>query len=349
MRIRVTMEDVAKAAGVSVSTVSYVVNNGPRNVTPATRRRVLEAIARLNYRPNELARSLKTNVTLTIGVIFPDATQPFFSTALRGILDTLDRQGYLVLVCSSKESLKKEKSYLHAFLQRSVDGLIITPARGLHDDLNEMEMNGIPTVVLGRWATATDLDSVATDNREVSYRAVRLLIESGHRRIGLINGPMRIDTTHTREEAYRQAHQDCGIPVDENLIYRGEFSRKTGVRGVDKLFSLESPPTAIFTGDAMLTLGALQWIAQQRLAIPDDIAIISYGDPEWASIVSCPLTVVEQPGYLAGSMAANVLLNRIDKGFPPGTQHVVLDPRLVVRESHKYIPHDISVASQPGG
>ena len=135
-----------------------------------------------------------------------------------------------------------------------------------------------------------------------------------------------------------------GLPVDRGLIYSGEFQVETGSKGISALLSLKPPPTAIFTGDAMLTLGALQWIAQQRLVIPDDIAVVSYGDPEWASIVSCPLTVVEQPGYLAGSMAANLLLSRLMDELPDEAQHVILTPRLVIRESHHCVRRDMPAA-----
>jgi LacI family transcriptional regulator len=324
-----TMRDVAKAAGVSLATVSYVVNGGPRPVSASSRRRVLAAISELGYEARR-----RRGATLTIGVVVPDATNTFFSRTVAGLQSALAQDGHHVLVASSGDEPERELELVRLLVRSRVDGLIITPTGGIHEEVERLPATGMPVVVMDREVGSTSLNRVAMDNYDSAFKAVRLLVESGHRRIALLNGPERVDTARERMRGYEAALRFAGLPVNPQYVRSVPFRVERGVEATGELLALDTPPTAIFSSSVLLTAGALTAMRQRGLRWPDDVAIVGFGDAIWASMVTAPLTVVEQPAERLGATAARLLLSTLKEGGPRTGQRVVLESPIVLRDSH---------------
>lgn len=322
-----TMRDVARAAGVSLATVSYVVNGGPRPVSAHRRRRVLDAIERLGY---EVRRS---STDLTVGVVVPDATNAFFSRTVAGIEAALGPREYL-LATSTGDDPARERELLELLTRRNLAGLIFTPCAGLPDEARRLADRGIPVVVMDRGAASTSLSSVTMNNYGSAAKATRLLIDSGHRRIALLNGPERVDTARERQRGYVDSLRTAGLPVVAQYLRSGEFGRERGATATRELLALDTPPEAIFSSSLILTAGLLSALQERGLRWPDDIAIVGFGDAVWAQLMNPPLTVVEQPAERLGTTAAQLLLSIIKEGGPKTGQHLVLESQIVLRDSH---------------
>ncbi len=323
-----TMRDVARVAGVSLATVSYVVNDGPRPVSAHSRRRVLAAIQELGY---EARRRRSTE--LTIGVIVPDSTNAFFARAVAGVEAALGPDQY-VLTSSSGEDPARERDMLRLMLKHKVDGLILTPCAGVTEEVERLPTLGTPVVVMDRDAASTTLNAVTMNNYGSAVKATRLLIDCGHRRIALLNGPERVDTARERRRGYVAALQAAGLPVVEQYIRDVEFGRERGAAATRELLALDAPPEAIFSSSLILTAGMLSAVQERGLRWPDDIAIVAFGDAIWAQLMSPPLTVVEQPTERLGTTAAQLLISIIREGGPRTGQRIVLESQIMLRDSH---------------
>ncbi len=323
------MRDVARAAGVSLATVSYVVNEGPRPVSERSRRRVRTAIRELGYevRPKRAA-------TLTIGVVVPDATNTFFSRAVAGIQSALVAGGHHGLVASSADDADRELELVRLMLRCRVDGLVITPTADLSEEVERLPGAGTPVVVMDRGGGTTSLNSVTMNNYDSAFKAVRLLVDSGHRRIALLNGPDRVDTARERLRGYEAALRFAGLPVVPQYVRSVPFRLEAGAEATRELLALDTPPGAIFSSSVVLTAGALTALRERGLRWPDDVAIVGFGDAVWAPMMTPPLTVVEQPAERIGEMAAQLLLATLRQGGPRTGQQVVLESRIVLRDSH---------------
>jgi LacI family transcriptional regulator len=323
-----TMRDIARAAGVSLATVSYVVNGGPRPVSAHRRRLVLAAIAELGYEPRQ-----RRTGGLAIGVIVPVATNAFFSRAVAGIEDALGA-GEHALTSSSGDDPARELSLLRAMLRHRVDGLILTPCGEVPAEVERIATSGTPVVVMDRGAATTPLNGVTMDNHGSAVKATRLLIDSGHRRIALLNGPDRVDTARDRRRGYLDALAAAGLPVVPQYIRDVEFGRERGATATRDLLALDSPPEAIFSSSLILTAGMLSAVRERGLRWPDDVAIVGFGDAIWTQLMSPPLTVVAQPAEQLGATAAELLLSIIRNGGPRTGQRIVVESQLVLRDSH---------------
>lgn len=323
------MRDVARAAGVSLATVSYVVNEGPRPVSERSRRRVRTAIRDLGYvvRPRRAA-------ILTIGVVVPDATNTFFSRAVAGVQSVLGAGGHHGLVASSGDDGDRELDLVRLMLRCRVDGLVITPSAGLQEEVERLPGAGTPVVVMDRGGGTTSLNSVTMNNYDSAFKAVRLLVDSGHRRIALLNGPERVDTARERLRGYEAALRLGGLPVVPQYVRSVAFTLEAGAQATREMLALDTPPGAIFSSSVVLTAGALTALRERGLRWPDDVAIVGFGDAVWAPMVTPPLTVVEQPAERLGEMAAQLLLATLKQGGPRTGQRVVLESRIVLRDSH---------------
>jgi DNA-binding LacI/PurR family transcriptional regulator len=263
----------------------------------------------------------------------PDSTNPFFSRVVVGVDSVLRKSGHLMLCSSSGEDTEREQELIAAFLKRRIDGLILTPVTEVSPRVDRLVDEGFPVVIMDRIGRSR-LNRVTMNNYESAFKATRLLIESGHALIALINGPERMDTARERRRGYREALRFAGLdgrPEHERL---GPFTFEHGRRATRELLALPQPPTAIFSSSAILTSGVLWALRERRLRWPDDIAIVGFGDAVWASLVTPPLTVIEQPVELLGETSAQMLLDSFDQRAPVAGQHVVLDSHLVLRESH---------------
>ncbi len=326
------MREVARRAGVSLATVSYVINQGPRPVGPARRERVLAAIQELKYQPP--ARERRRSRPLIVGLVVPDATTGFFGSVIEGVERVVCADGHLAFTASSGGDPARERQLVQALLRRRLDGLILTPCCGVPPLIEQLPRRGVAVVIMDRDGSSTALDRVTLNNYQSAFQAVRLLWESGHTRIALVNGPDHIDTARERLRGYREALAFANLPLQSELVQKGPFGFDHGLQATRALLGLAEPPSAIFSSSADLTAGVLRGLRERGLRVPDDIALVGYGDPAWASLVTPPLTVIEQPTGLLGETAARLLLASIGREPAMAGQRVVLESRLILRESH---------------
>jgi len=328
-----TLKDVAREADVSVSTVSRVFNN-PEKVRPDTREAVQKAAEALGYQPSRVARRLrlKEGKANLIGLVIPDIQNPFFADVTRGVEDVARDNDYALILSNSDEDPEQQRRAVDTLKTESVDGVIVPPVSTEDPEVTRLLEENIAVVCVDRRLESARVDTILSDNRKGAYEAVTHLIELGHERIGFIGGVPRISTSTERREGYEQALRDHDLPVDPELIKEGDSRRERGTYLTNDLLDLDNPPTALFTGNNLTTLGALSAINVRGLDVPGDVALVGYDDIPWPMALNPPPTVVDQPGYEMGQRAAQILLERLAHPDRAATT-VTLQPKLVVRTS----------------
>jgi len=330
-----TLKDVAKKAQVSVSTVSRVINKEPL-VKPGTQEKVEAAIAELGYLPNRVAQRLRSiNVKhKLIGLVLPDIQNPFYVDVVRGVEDTASRQNFSVMIGNFDQDEEKERLFLEVLQSESIDGLIIAPSSGKDQHIHRVIEKGYRVVCIDRGLLSADVDVVKVNNEAGAFGAIEYLIGLGHERIAHITGDPSIPTTRERNAGYEAAMSKHGVEIDPELVRSSDSSYVSGARLMKELLKLPTPPTAVFTANNLLTLGALKSIHESKLSIPGDISIVGFDDMYWSVSLNPPLTAVRQSGYDIGRRAAELLVQRI---ADPSRHvaNVVLDTELVVRQSCK--------------
>jgi DNA-binding LacI/PurR family transcriptional regulator len=334
MTARPTMRDVARAAGVSPMTVSRVVS-GEATVMPETAAKVERAIRRLGYQRNEAARRLrrKGQPTQTIGLLVDDLANPFFAALAAAVEDAARQHSYVVLIGSSNDSLRREREVVAAFCARQVDGLIVVPVAGSHRFLAEELARGTKVVCVDRPADGLAVDKVLVDNRTGARRAVRHLLDQGHRRVGYLGDREDIWTIQERYAGFRDAFSDIGTEPDPRLVRHGPRSRAAAAELASSLLSLADPPTALFTTTDLITMGAIDALQGEA----ERVALIGFDEFALADKVSPPVTVVAQDPVALGVTAAQLLFSRIAGDTSP-PREVVLLTRLVIRGSGEIPP-----------
>jgi len=333
------MRDVAERAGVSVTTVSHVINE-TRPVSDELRQRVLSAIEELGYQPNVLARSLRRGKTHTIGVIVPDSVNPFFAEVARGIEDASFEHGYNVILCNSDGDLDKELLYTNVLAEKQVDGILFVAAGVSTENIRALQARRMPLVVVDRKIPGVSVDEVLTDNARGGYLAARHLLDLGHRRIGCITGPSDVTPSAERVTGYRRALEEAGIPVDKTLIVKGDFQYESGHQATCQLLSTDDPPTAVFACNDLMAIGTISAAVELGRKVPVDLSVVGFDDVRLASFTNPSLTTVVQPKYEMGVLAATMLLERIrDHNIPPRRQ--LLDVSLLVRQSTAPVKHAV--------
>jgi LacI family transcriptional regulator len=329
----VTRNDVARLAGVSPALVSYVLNNGPRPVSEKTRARVLKAIRELDYQPSAVARNLRLQRTSTLGLILPDIQNPYFSEVTRGVEWIAFENNYTVILCHSGYSLERELQYVNALRIQRVAGVIWIPATANLEPYNRLVKFGVPTVLLDRGIPGQNVKSVGADNFRGGYLATQHLIQLGHRRIGAISRPVDLSHSQERIQGYLAALREAGLSIDERLISPGGYWLENGRKAFERLIALEDPPTALFTYNDIMAIGALRAAHQHGLKIPDDFSIVGFDNIPEADFTSPALTTISQPKFDMGRTGTELLLRSISgesssvESLPP------LDVSLIVRES----------------
>jgi len=330
-----TVKDVAKRAGVSVATVSRVVNN-QGNVSPEVRDRVQQAIGVLGYQPSRTAQRLRAKHGRVLGLIISDIQNPFFTAVARGIEDVAYRHGYSLILCNTDEDSAKEHLYLDVMRAEAVAGVILASTVEEHPHVRQLIENGIPVVAIDRVLKEPEVDTVFVDSVQGTLDLMSHLIELGHRRIGFIGGPLTITTMRERRDGYLLAHQQHDLSVLPELMRFGEPKQPGGYECAQELLQLQPPPTALFASNNMLALGALRAIQERGLRIPDDISIVCFSDLPWFALLQPPLTVISQPDYELGQKAADLLLERLEQPDKPITR-LQLKLSLIVRASVRRI------------
>lgn len=325
------MRDVAERADVSVTTVSHVVNE-TRHVSDELRGRVQEAMDALGYRPNRLARSLRCGETHTIGVIVPDISNPFFAEVARGIEDTSFARKYSVILCNSDGDLEKELFYTSVLTSKQVDGILFVAAGMSTGRIRKLQEERIPVVVVDREIPDVSVDEVLIDNVRGGGAVTRHMIELGHRRIGCITGPSDLTPSAERVTGYCRALQEADLPVDEEIVLRGDFRYEGGYHAGRQLLERADPPTAVFACNDLMAVGILRAAREMGYRVPADLSVAGFDDVRLASFASPALTTVAQPKYDMGVLATELLLGRMeDHDRPP--RHRLLETRLIVRRS----------------
>ncbi|CAM5366412.1 LacI family DNA-binding transcriptional regulator [Streptomyces aurantiogriseus] len=310
-----TMADVARHAGVSVATVSHVLND-TRPVLPHTRQAVLDAIDELGYTPNTLARSLVTSRTRSIGLAVSAIRNPYFTEILQGVEAAALEQGYSLLIADPHDDPEHERKVGRLLHERRVDGMIVAPSANPGGLLAYLTRHRVPTVLLDRIVDApadgtSRFDQVCAENAEPMAGLVTHLAGLGHRRIALVAGLPGLSTTTERITGYRHGLASAGLPYDERLLVHGDSESAGAERATTALLSLATPPTALVTGNNTMTLGALRALRAHGLAVPDDIALCCFDDFAWADLFSPRLTAIAQPSKDIGAQAVRVLLDRL--------------------------------------
>jgi DNA-binding LacI/PurR family transcriptional regulator len=326
-----TVKHVAERAGVSTATVSRVLS-GLSGVREPLRTKVVEAARQLGYQPNRAARDLRARSSRTIGVLIPDIENPFFTTVVRGIEETLQATGYTLLLANYNEEPAREATQLRTFRAEGIGGLIFAASREPAALYQQLADSGLVMVAVSRAHAKLGVDQVTVANRAGAQSAIAHLIGLGHSRIAMITGPPEFNTARERQQGYEQALRDAGLGVDEKLIVHCDFRHASGYDAMRRLLDAPSRPTAVFPASNLLTLGALQAIHERNLDIPGEISIIGFDEMAWAMSLRPPLTTVAQPALEVGRMAAELLLDRIRKPDQP-RKEVVLETRLIVRAS----------------
>lgn len=329
---RATINDVAKEAGVSKTTVSHVINN-TRFVEEETRNRVLKAIDDVGFQPSLIARSLTTNQTRTIGFIVSDATNTFFGDVLRGIEDILHSQNYSIMVCNTDEILEREDHYLNLMLGQRVDGIIAAATSQKWESLSRAESFRIPIILVDRYYEGLDFPFVGVDNQNGARLGTQCLIDSGHQQIGMLAGFQRLSTMRERLTGFKQALSDAGLELCPEWILESPLSIEDGVAAARKVLTLPHRPTALFVSNNLLSLGALMAIKELGLSCPEDIALVGFDDHPWSVVSNPPLTVVRQPSRQVGQIAATILLDILVNNNQPEHLITQLPCELVVRQS----------------
>ncbi len=334
MLMAATLNDVAARAGVSVSTVSRVLNRKAtkHRISKGTESLILQAASDLGYKANHLARGLRLKKTNTIGLLAPDISNPFFAHVIKRVQHTAHGLGYSLVVCNSDENLELEVEQVNLLYRKRVDGLIAMPVGQRYDHFEEWQERDVPLVLLDRCFDALDVDSVVVDNYRGAYDAMEHLIAYGHRRIALVQGLPGTYTSNARLKGYQDALAAHGLAADPRLVVGGDFRQERGYIETRLLLHLDRPPTAIFATGDLITLGALQAIYEEGLSIPEDVSLLSFDDFDFAPFLRCPLTAVHQPKETMGEMAVKLLVERFEDAGR-AQRRIVLRPQLVVRAS----------------
>lgn len=353
----VTVADVARAAGVSKATAARVLGSYG-TVSDAVRTKVSEAAAALGYRPNELARSMTTGRSGTIGVVVGDIENPFFSSAVRGIADVARLAGFTVILTNSGEDIAAEKAAVRTLLAKRVDGLIVSAASTSDfEHLLEIPDSGCPLVLLDRALSGIEVDTVTTDDRAAAEQATEILIRKGHRTMAYITAcdtpdhrlhtlnDLQTASVRQRVEGFVAVCAGAGIAAPLEMVHLGANGREKCAKLALELLQSQQKPSAIIASDSLIALEVFKAVQQLGLSIPEDVSLIAFHDADWTAVTTPPITVIRQPVYQLGETVASLLIERIN-GTDPEARRIVLPTELIERKSVDG-PTEV-VSSRPG-
>jgi DNA-binding LacI/PurR family transcriptional regulator len=332
------MQEIAKMAGVSLGTVSHVLNNSA-GVRESVRKRVLDAVEATGYQPSQLARGLRRDKTNMIGMIIPDLTNPFFPAVVRGAEDVAFANGYRLILCNTDNDHAKELAHLNALRTYLPAGLIVIPSN--FSDLTVLAQSyrkaGAAVVCVDRLPRDWKGDSVTVANEEGAYAAANLLTRMGHRHIAVITGPLHLTNAQDRVAGFKRALKDAKIEVPQDYMQETTFDRQGGYSKSLVLLRMLPRPTAIFATNDMIAIGVLVAIREMGLRCPEDVSVVGFDNLGFAETTSPALTSVHQPGYQLGTTAARLLLDRVAGDTGPA-KHCLLQTELKIRSSVAALP-----------
>jgi DNA-binding LacI/PurR family transcriptional regulator len=327
-----TVADVARKAGVSVSTAARVLS-GSGYAAEDTRRLVLEAAKELGYVPNQIARSLRTRQTRLVGLLIGDVENPFYSVIAKNVESVAKGSGYHVVLCNSDDDPQVEREYLQLLEGMRVDALIVTPTAKNRRHLTRLLEEEIVIVQVDRRVDGLAADAILVDNESGAASAVSHLIEAGHTQIGILAGDPAVPTARQRLTGYERALREHGVAIRPELVRTGSFHREHAIEDATDLIRARPQPTAIFAANNLLAEGALMALGQLGLRVPRDVSLVAFDDVDWMAMVEPPVTAVRQPIPDMARSAAELVLRRLREGRegPPST--VVFRTELIERGS----------------
>jgi LacI family transcriptional regulator len=311
--VTVTIYDVAHEAGVSMATVSRVVNNNP-NVKPQTRKKVYEAIEKLGYRPNAVARGLASKKTTTVGVVIPDISNALVAEVARGIEDIATMYHYNIILCNADKKKEKEIRVINTLLEKQVDGLIFMGGTVTEDHLDAFKTSSVPVVLCGTTDERNAMPAVDIDHEQAAYDAVKVLLDHGHSRIAMISGSLEDPANgYARYQGYKRALEDAGIGLREDYVRIGNYRYESGSEATRHFIGLSERPTAIFSATDEMAIGAIHTIQDEGMKVPEDISVISVDNSRMASMVRPQLSAAAQPMYDIGAVSMRLLTKLMNK------------------------------------
>lgn len=329
-----TLEEIARLARTSRSTVSRVINDDP-NVKETTRQRVLEEIQRLNYQPNQAARSLAGGHTHILGLVIPTGvasvfSDPYFPTLIRGISTTCQEHDYSVMLWLAEPEYER-RTVMQVLQNGFIDGVIVSSMPIDEKMVEALIASRLPFILVGRHPHHPEISYIDVENQAGARQAVNHLLELGRRRVACLSGPLNTIVGIDRQKGYQEALKAHGVPVDPELILEGNFSEEDGYRLTRSL--LPHQPDAIFAASDAMALGALRLLKEAGIPVPQQVAVVGFDDMPFAARSQPPLTTVRQPIFQTGAMAAESLIACVEDPEQAGCQHILLPTELIVRES----------------
>ena len=337
---QVTMKEIAKKLGVSVSTVSRALKDSPE-LHPETKKRIVEMAKSMNYQYNLLAQSLRISKSKVLGVIVPELTSHFFSSNISGIQDTAYKRGYNIMICQSNESFEQEKANVRTLVSSQVDGLLISLSRETknYEHLMELYNREIPFIMFDRVTEDIPVSKVTGDDAHGAYLAVKHLLEQGCKKVAYFSGPEDLYISKKRKEGYLKALSEFGIPASESKVYMTDLTSEKNREVTLAMLASEDRPDGIFAMIDPLAIDIMMVLKEQGLKIPEEIALAGFTNNPTSAVIEPSLTTVSQPGYEMGQIAANHLLDQLDDLVPDEPQSFVLLTTLVPRNSSKKKPN----------
>ncbi len=339
MNKKPTIKDIARAANVSTTAVSLALNNRPR-IGPETRERILGIARGLNYRPNIVARSLVSRRSQTIGLIITTILNPFYPELAKGIEDKARERGYSIILCSTNEDLELEKYQVENLRSKGVDGIIFSSVKTKDPNIDSLYEERFPFILVNRRIHDPSLDKkidyVVLDNASGAYQAMEHLYNLGHRRIGILAGPLNTSTAAERTEGARKFLRKSRIGWDPRLLVVCHYSKEKAYEATGRLLSQKHRPTAIFAENDYMALGARDAILDAGLKLPEDVALLGFDDIAESALKGVEITTISQKKYDMGTLAVGVLIDKIEKGSLRMANQIILEPELVIRASCGY-------------
>lgn len=331
--MKITIKDIAKMAEVSTATVSKVVNNKDKNISDATRQKILTLIEEYNYVPNRVASSMVTKKTNSIGLVIPDIANPFFPEIARGVEDMANKNGYHVILCNSDNDLKKEVDYLSMLQEKMVDGIILTASSRRSGDSLTLSKIDVPLITVDREVVGAKIDGkIIVDNASGAYEAVTYMFNKGYKRILHLAGPLTSGPSTERYKGYKSAHRDFGKEILEELFIEGFYTSEWGYEGIKAVLKQGILFDGVFCGNDLIALGAMKALRESQFNIPEDIGIVGFDDIYMTTMIEPRLTTVHQPNYQMGYKAAQLLIDIIE-AKTVDKKVEILKTELIIRES----------------
>lgn len=334
---QITMKEIAKKLGVSVSTISRALKDSPE-LHPETKRKIVEMAKEMNYQPNLLAQSLRISRSKTLGVIVPEITSHFFASCISGIQDAANKRGYNVMICQSNESLEQEKANIRTLVSSQVDGLLISLSRetNQYEHLYELYDREINFVLFDRVHEDIPVSKVTFNDVGGAYQVVKHLLEGGNRRIVYVSGPEDLYISKKRKEGYLDALKEFGVHQDNSLIKITDLTTEGNIKVAKDIVEMRPRPDAVFCMIDPVAVDVLTQWKSMGIKIPEDMALAGFTNNPTSAVVEPPLTTVSQPGYEMGKLAVSHLLDQLDGIASEDPISIVLETTLVPRKSSQH-------------